>query len=202
MRLRRFEQSEFRRTRFRRERTGVGTAAAARVTPAPTDPPRAVGRVQPTRGPAGYPASSEHCPNDNRHSGQDERRGFVTSQRGRCDAEEAQLRSKDRLFLKLVVTNAIVASDHDPASRSRLCASRVLWRCSFSHRGCRRGSQWHRLPRLRRAERSRLYRTWCAGDAQIFSTTRWRSSLRQCSLRWPGGKACERTRWNGRCGFS
>jgi hypothetical protein len=33
---------------------------------------------------------------------------------------EAQLRSKDRLFLKLVVTNAIVAGNHDPALRSRL----------------------------------------------------------------------------------
>ena len=54
------------------------------------------------------------------HGGQDERRGFVTSQRGGCDAEEAQLRSKDRLFLKLIVTNAIVAGDHDPALRSRL----------------------------------------------------------------------------------
>src|SRR5437867_388542 len=45
------------------------------------------------------------------HGRQDQRRGFVSSQRGRCDAEETQLRSKDRLFLKLVVTNAIVPSD-------------------------------------------------------------------------------------------
>ena len=35
MRLRRLEQSDFRRTRFPLERTVVGTAVAARVTPAP-----------------------------------------------------------------------------------------------------------------------------------------------------------------------
>src|SRR5437660_1130775 len=62
------------------------------------------------------PTQARHGP----HGGQDERRSFVTSQRGRCNAEEAQLGSKDRLFLKLVVTNAIVAGDHDPALRSRL----------------------------------------------------------------------------------
>ncbi len=51
---------------------------------------------------------------------QDQRRSFVPSQRGGCDAEEAQLRSKNRLFLELVVTNPIVAGDHDPPLRSRL----------------------------------------------------------------------------------
>jgi hypothetical protein len=37
VRLRRFEQSDFRRTQFRSERTVVGIAAAVRVTPAPRD---------------------------------------------------------------------------------------------------------------------------------------------------------------------
>ena len=51
---------------------------------------------------------------------QDQRRSFVPSQRRGCDAEEAQLRSKNRLFLELVVANPIVAGDHDPPLRSRL----------------------------------------------------------------------------------
>jgi hypothetical protein len=51
---------------------------------------------------------------------QDQRRCFVASQRGGRDAEEAQLSSKNRLFLELVVANPIVAGDHDPPLRSRL----------------------------------------------------------------------------------
>ena len=51
---------------------------------------------------------------------QDQRRSFVPSQRGGCDAEETQLRSKNRLFLELVVANPIVAGDHDPPLCSRL----------------------------------------------------------------------------------
>jgi hypothetical protein len=50
VRLHRFQQSRFRRTKFPPEKTVVGTAAAVRVTPAPRDRRRAAGRVLRTLG--------------------------------------------------------------------------------------------------------------------------------------------------------
>ena len=45
-------------------------------------------------------AQAGHCT----HRRHDQRRSFVARQRRGRDAEEAQLRSKNRLFLELVVT--------------------------------------------------------------------------------------------------
>jgi len=57
------------------------------------------------------PAKARH----GAYRGQNERSGFVAGQRGGCDAEETELGGEDGLFLELVVSNSIVASDNDPS---------------------------------------------------------------------------------------